>query len=876
MENSLTIKKVDRKTESPLNYHYLRELGLKHIEQLSGRLWTDYNTHDPGITILEALSFALTDLAYRVNFPLEDILADKTDNEAAMYSQFYTALQLLPSRPVTITDYRKLLVDIPGIKNAWLKPVEAEVQIYLNKTTSALTYTPPSNDPYEKVEVRGIYEVLIEFEENLPVEMQDKVKETAMKRLHFNRNLCEDFKSIGTVPVQDFILCAELELSPEANVEKTEALVLHTVQEYLTPGVGSYTLKQMLEKGKKVEEIYEGPLYVTNDVLFQRGFIDTAEIENSSLKEEIRLSDIIRLVMDIKGVVAVKDILIKPNVESLPEDWNKWNVKVKKGHQPKLNTGSCRIVHYKDILPFRANQAIMLEELKKLREEEEALESKARVEDLPMVYGEFMDPGEYHSITADFPFNYGIGEFGLPENAGKERLARARQLKGYLLLYDQLLANYFAQLAHIKELFSSDETIRQTYFSQTVKGLKNSGELYFSPGTLEEDLEDLLESQDVFFGRRNRFLDHLLARFNERFNEYALLMYSLSQEEETRDDLIYDKALFIQDFPEISMNRFAGFDYTNKNGLWDTFNVSGLQHRVARLMGISNYSRRNLSKITYDIYEEKDQDEITEYRFRVLDKAAGKILISSSTRYTDKDKAIAEMRQSVNLGFEYDSYQKKTTKDGRYYFNLIDGKGEVAARRIEYFETEDERDEAIRYLRRFLLEKYSGEGMFVIEHLLLRPREKGEAFMPVCVDSDKKDCPDTDPYSFRISVILPAWEKRFADMHFRRFFEKTLRMETPAHILPRICWINEEDMSELEDKYRVWLIAHQKYPKNIQAYKKALKEFIEVLSRVKSVYPEGTLHDCIEGADENPIILGSTNIGKSGVNKKPGNENNPS
>jgi hypothetical protein len=94
-------------------------------------------------------------------------------------------------------------------------------------------------------------------------------------------------------------------------------------------------------------------------------------------------------------------------------------------------------------------------------------------------------------------------------------------------------------------------------------------------------------------------------------------------------------------------------------------------------------------------------------------------------------------------------------------------------------------------------------------------------------------------------------------------------METPAHILPRICWIGEEDMSEFEDKYKVWLIAHQKYPKNIGAYKKALKEFINVLSRVKSVYPEGTLHDCEEGAEKNPIILGSTNIGKSGINIQP-------
>ena len=28
--------------------------------------WTDHNTHDPGITVLEALCYVLTDLQYRV------------------------------------------------------------------------------------------------------------------------------------------------------------------------------------------------------------------------------------------------------------------------------------------------------------------------------------------------------------------------------------------------------------------------------------------------------------------------------------------------------------------------------------------------------------------------------------------------------------------------------------------------------------------------------------------------------------------------------------------------------------------------------------------------------------------------------------------
>ena len=80
------------------------------------------------------------------------------------------------------------------------------------------------------------------------------------------------------------------------------------------------------------------------------------------------------------------------------------------------------------------------------------------------------------------------------------------------------------------------------------------------------------------------------------------------------------KAKFLQDYSILSTHRSAAFDYTDKEELWDTFNVSGLQHRVARLTGIANYSRRNLAKISFDVYEEKDDDNITEYRFRIKEK----------------------------------------------------------------------------------------------------------------------------------------------------------------------------------------------------------------------------------------------------------------
>ena len=49
MAKSFTIQKTQSLTDSS-NYALLRQKGLEYIEKLGSKLWTDYNTHDPGIT----------------------------------------------------------------------------------------------------------------------------------------------------------------------------------------------------------------------------------------------------------------------------------------------------------------------------------------------------------------------------------------------------------------------------------------------------------------------------------------------------------------------------------------------------------------------------------------------------------------------------------------------------------------------------------------------------------------------------------------------------------------------------------------------------------------------------------------------------------
>jgi len=100
-------KYIEKHLDIPkgMDYDFLKEEGIRKIQQLAGENWTDFNPHDPGITILEQLAYALSELGYRTELDFKDLYAsqqNKTGNNA-----FYTAADILPTNPVTTIDIRK-------------------------------------------------------------------------------------------------------------------------------------------------------------------------------------------------------------------------------------------------------------------------------------------------------------------------------------------------------------------------------------------------------------------------------------------------------------------------------------------------------------------------------------------------------------------------------------------------------------------------------------------------------------------------------------------------------------------------------------------------------------------------------------------------
>lgn len=942
---------IDKKNHPSEDYEFLRAEGLKYVEQLSSSFWTDFNIHDPGITLKEALCYAITDLGYRTSLPMKDLLAKEGVDNTNPNPPLFTARHILSNNPHTITDFRKLLVDIDGIKNAWLEVADCqEVNFYAECKNSTLKYFQTNykvkleklelekedrkvfkrimNDPnhqdnerfnfsfkvkaYDNVQnidvsyqleiplpgwniienligryldfinsdvvdeirlqqinfdnpsgkwqadilvkyitggvadtilfqdvlimgvqqlsikaalesylrnpgtqnpifqyqqkikkrlaletehtirLRGLSEVLIQYdldnrfgdlnsdllnyklvieenkfpkEANLEIiwaawsdiyrdiksfepfilsetlsnytlvnSFEDDLNNTfttdihidyedggniktiiwenvlfkgisnkaelekdfasilsffkgKLRRLlsitwevenclHEHRNLCEDFKKIASICVNDIGICADITLENPTSLIKTQAEIIFQIQQYISPSIRFYSLSEMMEKGIPTEEIFNGPK-------LNHGFIIDSEIEESSLdtRRYIYASDIINIIQDVPGVLAVKNLLLtkydKKGQPILPSEV--WCLKIDPLHKAELSINKSKLLFFKEDLPYILSKNKfdkMLEEVDKLRTLHERYKLINPYNDFPVPQGISFPLDEYTPLRFSLPQTYGVGATGLPLSVSDARKGKAKQLSVFLAFFDQLLGNYLSQLANLGKIFSIDkqeiENQKRTYYNQFLSE-EDLGVSYLDANSLEDNnqtigadsLQRLTESTNDYLDRRNRFLDHLLGRFAEDFSDYALMVFS-TQDDDTQQELIYDKVSFLKDYPTISSQRGKAFNYKNETALWNPENVVGLKKRASRLLGMPDYSQQALHCPT--IRDEFETIEIGDkHTFRL--KWGSIISHTSPKEFTSYEEAFYAKEKTIVLSTSLDNYT--FTNVGPQYFYQV-------------------------------------------------------------------------------------------------------------------------------------------------------------------------------------------------------------
>lgn len=565
--------------ESTPDYASLRRDGLHWLERLAGDQWTDFNPHDPGITILEQVCYALTDLLYRNGYPLPDLLARGGEET---YAGLFGADRVLVSRPVTLLDLRKLAIDVAGVRNAWVETVEAP-QPTAYRLPGQGTAEPrldlTGGKEATAVRPRGLLRVWLEKSDEEDVNSAEIVRNVA-RRLHANRPLGCDFDAIALLEQQPITVRAGIEIGPDANPEDVYLGVLRNLDRHISPGVPFSTLEQRLATGKAMDALFDGPL-------LEHGFIDDDELSALERRTSLRVSDLIAAVMATEGVRVVTHLVVESAGTT-----EKWLLELDPQRVPRLDVAASVLSLYKRRLPLAVDREAIRQRYDELRAGAAARPLVNSQPPLPAGRDRRVD--YYHSLMHQFPALYGIGEAGLPADASPQRRAQARQLQAYLLLFDQILANGLAQLAHVRDLFGSDQRYPQTYFAGRVEGPRLGLEALWRQSDAAARalrLDQISEepttppeqtTRPVDWRRKHRLLDHLLARFAERFLDYAGFQSGSGSSPPER--LAHDKQALLGRYPALGAGRGSGCDLLAP---WGADNRSALEQRLALGLGVA-------------------------------------------------------------------------------------------------------------------------------------------------------------------------------------------------------------------------------------------------------------------------------------------------
>jgi len=584
-----------------LDYENLRKGGIAWLEKLAGSEWTDFNAHDPGITILEQVCYALTDLSYRINYDMADLLSREGEDT---YDSLYTPPQILTSKPVTLLDLRKLVIDIDGVKNAWIEPVsEPAPSLYYREKQAAETGEKViglnPDEGASPLVLHGLYRVLIEKSDT---EALNKVGGTIVRdvteRLHGQRSLAIDFESVQVLDDQNVQLQTSIEIDSHADPEQVYLGILEKVAAYFSPSVRFYSLEECLAQGKPIEEIFDGPL-------LDHGFIDSRELTGLKRKKNLYASDLIREIMDVNGVRMVEYVVFNSGGKL-----NDVTFALDSTRSPKLDIANSKLILKKRQLPIQLDIDTLT--TRHFHNQQNALQRKRVESSLALPKGRDRHIERYYSLLHQFPRVYGVGAAGLPSTASEQRRAQVKQLKAYLLLFDQLLANSFSQLAHVKELLSFHFEQADSYFVADLDDANISG-LWADRNdkSRNEKLQKIFgtdtAAQTNDWQRKTRFIDHLLARFAEKFIDYSRFLVPIAgnteedrlkvqkEQEHIKTQVQLNKLAMLQNYCQIS-SKATGFNILMP---YSPDNRSSLEQNLRLKLGISESDDEHLYVIEH-------------------------------------------------------------------------------------------------------------------------------------------------------------------------------------------------------------------------------------------------------------------------------------
>lgn len=767
--------------DDPFAYEALRNRAVASLQALSGAQWTDFNYHDPGITLLDALCFALTEDLFGAQQPLVDLLAAPDGRIHYRRLGLHAAEEILPCRPCTSMDYMRWLLDrVPGALQAHAR-------------------LPDGN---------GLWCMELE----VATAQADSAAATAARAYWAQRNLGEDLATLPSV-LQPRWCALQLNVSI-AGTRAPEDILAELVArcaEYIdaAPRRLSLTTRLAAQGGDaSLADALDGPR-------MRQGWIDTDSLERD-LESRVYFGDLARIALTVDGVLEVSEISLSADgmdgsSGALPRRGDGWVLRLR---WPDKQEAMVAWQIKRRGNPIGIVQAALLHRLDDLRRgvDGRAADSAPDVAGSPLTRpeGEYLPPDVYVSLHQQLPHIYRerVDLMGNPVNA-----AETSQFRAYLALLEQWLAHGDAQTHYLRELYTIAPRPSASYAWQ-VLGDENIPGLDALYTVDREQLRDnVFASADDALERRGRVLDHLLALYGEGCWQGSIRPFGwYFSADAWHLHLFEQKRRMLLRIVTLTRDRHGAIDYSRRS-LGRRGNTSALQQRASLLLAFKHHHSRLLmsgmgeahlglaaetdSLATTDALPATTQPPVlwSPRRRRVVDSmgeglaSAARMLALHFPELDLRALPPALLRSAVHA-------ERYRHADAGAVWLGSDDKGPCWRLRLR--STRVSAEAAAICLHEFACRlQLECEGMHLVEHVLLRP-----------LTGSDPDIPD-DFYRYRVTAVFPAWTARGSNASFRRVAMETLTLNAPAHLRLQTLWLDAVAMLRFERSYAAWLQAKQ-------------------------------------------------------------------
>ncbi len=781
------------------DYATLRAEAVRLSHAMARQIWTDFNYSDPGVTILEQLCYALTELPYRAAFPVTELLSPPDATHVPLRRHgLIPAAAILPCNPVTANDLRRVVIDrVPGVANVW--------------------FTPARGGGLRRLS--GLYDIAIlaradrkEDARGDPCAADARLIEQVERCYRRHRALCEDVRNTIVLTPIDTYVHARAQIADGADPSETLAAALFALGLTLAPEPKRQSLDEQLAADAATARLFAGPRML-------RGFIDDAWL--GPLPRRLPVEQLLQVLAETPGIVAVDALSVEVSSEQRHVSQGEVMRAPPGGVfalQPEGRSGDFTIHLYRDYARCHPDPRRVRRKLDQLWAEHRRTYPVRRevAERFGPPVADYRDLADYSSVQSQFPNVYGINDAGLGADATVTRAAQARQLKGYLMPFDQLMADGFSQIAFLRELFSIQTGGDATYAWQSLRPIVPDVEPLLQPG-YEAGMAQLVADADPVAVRQGAILDLMLSLYAQRVTgPYGTDMAGASPREQR--ELLAAKRAMLRHVASLSANRGRGADYRRPHSL---HGVSGME-RLSRIqLGLLDTvtAEEGSGSGRGDTDGDRSTSDQRQPEFGVrlpaetwpslerLFKPVAPVVNGEVDGAADGPSPIAGRHVAPSLA-------QALSDPASYRIGRADGDLTIVVVVVDadgawwWLGEHDDEACARAVIRRLLEDRRHGGGqhdrhhhhrqhgrhrtrLYVVDWILLRSAMLGDAR-------------GGEPYNFRVTAVVSATRAERDDHGWRREAETILRQNTPAHVALDCLFFDDRMMERFEALYDGW------------------------------------------------------------------------